>query len=529
MFVSNQKLTDMANNRIRMKQLHTLISYQVSGKSKRWIARNLGISRRTVDTYLGYLHSEIGPNLVELLNWEEEALNRLVKRQDSPTTLQELELLFPTYQKELQKVGVTRLHLWERYCLTSHHAVNYSRFCHYFRRWESSQKVVMRIEHKAGDKLYIDFAGEKLHIIDTQTGVKQSLEVFIAVLGCSQYTYCQAVYSQKKADFLLALANALTYFGGVPQAIVPDNLKAAVIKSDRYEPDLNESIEDFASHYQTVIYPARSRHPRDKALVERTVGILYSRLYARLNEQNFSCLSQLNEAIRERLELHNQALFQGKTESRLSLFEELERPALQTLPSSRYELKSFKKAKVQKNCHVLLSEDKHYYSVPYRYVGQYIKLIYSAENVEIYADHKRIATHERFRSKHQYTTLKEHLPTQHQYLMNWNAEFFENQAKKIGANTLLAIEQMLAKRKYAEQAYKSCAGTLSLAQKVGKERLENACERALAYDFVSLKLIQSILDRELDKVPIKSELTDHECQTPVIPLHPNIRGASNYE
>lgn len=519
----------MANNRIRMKQLHTLITYRVSGRSKRWIARSLGISRKTVDTYLGYLHSEIGSDLSELLSWDEEALFRLVKRQDSPTTHQELELLFPLYQKELQKVGVTRLHLWQKYCLTTPHAVTYSRFCHYFRRWESSQKVVMHLEHKAGDKLYIDFAGEKLHITDAQTGEKQGLEVFVAVLGCSQYTYCQAVYSQKKHDFLLALANALTYFAGVPQAIVPDNLKAAVTKSDRYEPDLNESIEDFASHYQTVIYPARSRHPRDKALVERTVGILYSRVYAFVNEHPFSSLHQLNEAIRERLMLHNQSYFQGKTESRQSLFEELERPVLQTLPSSRYELKSFRKAKVQKNCHVLLSEDKHYYSVPYRYVGQHVKLVYSAETVEVYVDHKRVATHERFRSQHQYTTLKEHLPAQHQYLMNWNPEFFEEQAKKIGPNTLLAIEQMLAKRKYAEQAYKSCAGTLALVQKIGKERLENACERALAYDFVSLKLIRNILDRELDKVPIKSELSEESSQTRIIPLHANIRGAGNYQ
>lgn len=513
----------MANHRISMKQLQKFIKYYLSGRSKRSIAAELQVSRHTIDNYLGYLKASVGEDLSCLLSWTEESLYQLVKQQDAPSTLQELEKLFPIYTKELQKVGVTRLLLWEKYCLTTSNAVNYSRFCYYFRLWQSSQKVTMHIEHKAGDKLYIDFAGEKLYITDPQSGEKQAVEVFIATLGCSQYTYCQAVYSQKKSDFLLALANALSYFGGVPQAIVPDNLKPAVTKPDRYEPDLNESIEDFAAHYDTCIFPARSRKPKDKALVERTVGILYTRIYAPINEQIFFSLSQLNEAIRQRLEIHNQMSFQSKNDSRKSLFEELERSVLKALPATRYELKTFRKAKVQQNCHVLLAEDKHYYSVPYRYVGQYVRLIYSAESIEIYHEHKRIATHERFRAKHQYTTLKEHLPAQHQYLMNWNPEFFEGQALKIGANTLLVIQQILANRNYAEQGYKSCAGVLALAKKVGKERLENACERALIYDYVSIKILQSILDKDLDKVPINTDCT------PIIPLHPNIRGAANYQ
>jgi transposase len=514
----------MANNRIRMRQLQQLVLHRVQGKSKRWIARSLGLSRKTVDSYLGYLHSEIGADLSDLLSWDEESLARLVKPSEESGSYQVLQKLFPIYEKELQKVGVTRLMLWEKYCQSTANAINYSRFCYHFRKWSSSQKVVMHIEHKAGDKFYIDFAGEHLYLTDPQTGQKQAVEVFIGVLGCSQYTYCQAVYSQKKADFLLALSNSMTYLGGVPQAIVPDNLKSAVVKANRYEPDLTESIEDFAAHYQTVIYPARSRHPRDKALVERTVGILYSRIYAFINENKYSSLAQLNEAIRERLVLHNQAPFQGKNESRQSLFEELEREILSLLPTNRYELKSFKKAKVQQNCHVLLGEDKHYYSVPYRYVGEYVKLIYSAETVEIYAEHKRIATHERLRTKYHYTTLKEHLPAQHQYLMSWNPAFFENQAKKIGPYTLLVIQQMLVNRKYAEQAYKSCAGTLALAQKVGVERLEKACERALIYDNISLKVINNILERGLD-----TAAEDPTTEARVIPIHANIRGANYYK
>ena len=517
----------MANHSLSMKKLHTLISHIIAGKSKRSISVMLKVSRHTIDNYLCYLKAEIGEDLSPLLSWDEESLNRLVTRQNDSNTQQSLELLFPEYEKELSKVGMTRMILWERYCLSTTTAINYSRFCHYFRLWQSAQKVTMHLEHKAGDKLFIDFAGKKLFLTDPKTGEITWVEIFLAVLGCSQLTYCQAVYTQKKADFLLALANSLTFFGGVPQAIVPDNLKSAVTKTHPYEPNLNESIEDFATHYQTVIYPARSRRPKDKALVEKTVGILYSRVYAMLEGQVFFSLTSLNEAIHQKVNEHNIKIFQGRDESRQTRFDELDSPALMPLPSTRYELKHFKTAKVQQNCHVILGEDKHYYSVPFRYVGKYVKLSYTAESIEIYYEYKRIAIHARFRAKHQYTTLKEHLPEKHQWMMNWSSDFFTEQALKIGENTLKAIEQLLRTRKYPEQAYKSCAGILALGKKkeIGKDRLEAACERALLYDFLSLKLILNILERSLDKIPFQEEIIKDN----IIPFHPNIRGAKNYQ
>jgi transposase len=517
----------MANLLLSMSKLHTLISLYVSGKPKRHIALSIGVSRNTVDNYLGFLKAEVGEDLSSLLSWDEEALYRLINHRTDPTTQQILNDLFPTYEQELSKVGMTRLILWERYCLKHSLAVSYSRFCHYLREWQSSQKVSMHLEHKAGDKLFIDFAGKKLFLTDPQTGEITWVEVFLAVLGCSQLTYCQAVYSQKKADFLLALANSLTFFGGVPQAIVPDNLKSAVTKTHPYEPDLNQSIEDFASHYQTVIYPARSRKPKDKALVERTVGILYSRVYAMLEGQVFFSLGSLNEAIFQKVNDHNLKPFQGRIDSRQNRFDELERITLTPLPTTRYELKHFKTAKVQQNCHVILGEDKHYYSVPFRYVGKYVKLSYTSESIEIYFEYKRIAIHARFRAKHQYTTLKEHLPEKHQWIMNWSPDFFTEQAQKVGENTLKAIEQLLCTRKYPEQAYKSCAGILALVKKkeIGKIRLEAACERALLYDFLSLKLILNILDRDLDRIIFQEE----PIKDNIIPFHPNIRGAKNYQ
>ena len=517
----------MANHLLSMSKLHTLISLYVSGKPKRHIALSIGVARNTIDNYLGFLKAEVGEDLSPLLSWDEAALYRLINHRTDPSTEQILNDLFPTYEQELSKVGVTRLILWERYCLNHTLAVSYSRFCHYLRVWQASQKVTMHFEHKAGDKLFIDFAGKKLCLTDPQTGECTEVEVFLAVLGCSQLTFCQAVHSQKKADFLMALANALRFFGGVPQAIVPDNLKSAVKKAHRYEPDLNESIEDFANHYQTIIYPTRSRKPRDKSLVEKTVSILYSRVYAALDGQVFFSLASLNEAIHQKVQEHNHKAFQGRKESRQNRFDDLESAFLMPLPSLRYELKTFKMAKVQQNCHVLLGEDKHYYSVPFRHVGKYVKLCYTAENVEIYFEYKRIAIHSRFRAKHQYTTLKEHLPAQHQWVMNWSSEFFMEQAQKVGENTLKAIEQLLSTRKYPEQAYKSCAGVLALAKKIdiGNTRLEAACERALCHDYLSLKLIINILERSLDKTLAQENAPLNN----IIPFHPNIRGAKNYQ
>lgn len=517
----------MANQRITMQKLHRLIELHLSGKSQRQIAGMLGIHRRTISNYLTSLTVYSGGELLALQSLDEASLWQIVNttlRQES--TEKDITTLFTAYAKRLAQVGMTRQLLWEDY--RNHHGgkLSYSRFCRVFAKWHHTSKISLHIEHKAGDKLFIDFAGSKLYLSDPHTHHKTAVEVFVAVLGYSQLTYCQAVYSQKKGDFLSALSNALSYLGGVPQAIVPDNLKSAVHKADRYEPDLNESITDFAHHYQTTIYPTRSHRPKDKALVEKTVNILYTRIYTALADKVFYSLSALNQAIRERLALHNLTPFQGKTESRQSLFDEVERVTLQALPPTRYEFKWFREAKVHPNCHVKLSEDKHYYSVPYKYVGKTVQLRYTQESVEIYLDYQRIAIHDRIIAKGGYTTLKEHLHPSHQWVMNWSPEFFEAQAVKIGQQTLRAIQQLLITRKYPEQGYKSCAGVLALAKKVGNDRLENACERALAYEYISAKLIESILDRELDKVPIPDE---EPTQRSVIPLHPNIRGAGNYQ
>ncbi len=516
----------MANQRIKMQKLKKLIELTISGTAQRPISTILGIHRRTVVNYQGLLKSHTGGDLNLLFGLSEEELWRIVTLKDNPTAENDLFLLFPDYEKRLSHVGVTIRFLWEEHCRIHSNTVSYSQFCRLFKKWGATQKLTLRMEHKAGDKLFIDFAGNKLYLTDLETGTKTPVEVFLGVLGYSQLTYCQAVYSQKKDDFLLALANCLTFMGGVPLAIVPDNLKSAVTKASKYEPEINESLADFGEHYQTTIYPTRSYSPKDKALVEKAVSILYTRVYAVLADKVFYSLNALNEAIRELVLVHNQTLFQGKTDSRQMRYDEVERATLQALPSKRYELKHTKLAKVHPDCHVKLSEDKHYYSVPYKYVGKQVKIRYSAETVEIYHNYDRIASHKRMHKIGAYSTIKDHLHPSHKWVLNWSPDAFIKEANAVGSNTVKAIEQVLYSKKYPEQAYKTCAGILALGKKdkVGKKRLEAACERALAYDYISLKTVNGILDMGLDSVPLYEEK-----QARVIPLHANIRGSDNYK
>ena len=516
----------MANRQKLMYQIRRILQLDIQGVSRSEISRNQGIARNTVRHYLDFFKGHFS-DLSLALEWGDEALHRLVscKPTDTPNKHQALFERFKSYEKELSRTGVSRQLLWLEYRKDSPNGLQRSQFCQLFRQWQKNQQVVMHLEHKAGEKLFIDFAGDKLYLTDIETGEKTTLVVFIATLACSQLTYVEAISSQRKAYFLAALSNSLTYFGGVPQAIIPDNMKVAVKRTDRYEPELNESLEHFASHYQTCIYPTRSGKPRDKALVEKAVQLAYERIYAPLRNQVFSSLSLLNEAILELLEKHNETLFQGKDYSRRSRFEALERAELMPLPSSKYQLQCFHNAKVHPDCHVLLSEDKHYYSVPYTLLGEQVKLVYTAETVEIYHKFQRVASHPRMIAKYHYSTIKEHLPPQHQWLMNWSPIFFEEQALKIGVNTHLAIQLLLNRRTYPAQSYKSCAGVLALAKKVGNARMENACERAIAYDGVSYSLIKNIIDRELDYISIHAE----KIASPFTIYHENIRGASAYQ
>ncbi len=515
----------MANKPIAMNKLKQIIRLHLEGNSKLKISQRIGISRRIVRNYIKrFERLKIGyDELKELSDSQIDLLFYKHPIQEVPDRLKQLREFFPYMSKELKKPGVTRHTMFEEYIERYPDGYRMTQFYEHYRRWKRESSPVMHIEHKAGDKMYVDYAGKKLHIVDEESGEVTDVEVYVAILGASQLTYVEATLSQKKEDLITSTENALHYFEGVPAAIVSDNLKSAVKKSNRYEPTLNEAFADFAEYYGATVLPTRAYRPRDKALVEGAVKIIYTAVYARLRNETFHSLEELNEAIGILLEEHNKRKMKGRSYSRRQMFEEVERSQLRPLPSHRYELKEQSWATVNHNGHVVLQKDKHYYSVPYQYIRKKVKLMYSASKVEVYYHFKCIATHKRMKSPFNYSTIQEHLASQHQVLTKWNPEFFIKWAGDIDPKVKDLVVKILDKKQHPEQAYRSCIGILGLGKKVGKQRLINACSRSLEYGIHNYQIILKILERGLDKLdePLPDDLQ--------MPDHDNIRGEEYYQ
>jgi transposase len=514
----------MANNQIEMRKIKQLFKLYTEGVSKRQISSQLGIARNTVAKYIAFFER------YKLTNYEVSAmtlreLDSLFKSGQKKKSSQQktLEHYFPYFDLELRKTGVTKQLLWEEYISKHPAGFKLTQFRYLYREWCKEVSPVMNFTHKAGDKLFIDFTGKKLTIVDEHTGEIQELEVFVCVLGSSQFTYVEACESQKKEDFIRCIENSLWYYGGVPKALVTDSLRAAVTKSSRYEPLVNETFADFAEYYQTAVLPTRAYKPRDKAIVENAVRIIYTRVFAPLRNQTFHSKSALNKAILILLQQHNKMPFRGRDYSRHSLFEEVEKHTLGALPIKRYELKQYAKGTVHKNSHIYLNKDKHYYSVPYKNIGSKVKIIYSDSLIEIYHKHTCIALHPRNKKKYGYTTTKEHMPSHHRFVSEWSPEKFITWAAVIGPECQAYIIKILDKKQHPEQSYKSCLGILHLTKKVGNVRLNNACRRALDYGAYNYNMIQRILDKGWDAI---QEPAAEDIQ---VPNHANIRGGDYYK
>lgn len=313
------------------------------------------------------------------------------------------------------------------------------------------------------------------------------------------------------------------YYDGVPRALVTDNLKAAVKKSNKYEPSVNETFADFADHYETAVLPTRAYKPRDKAIVENAVRIIYTRVFAPLRNETFFSRKAINKAILKLLTKHNALSFRGRDYSRKSLFDELERSSLKPLPEKRYELKQYANATIHKNSHIYLGKDKHYYSVPYQHIGKKVRVIYSESLVEIYHQHQCLAQHYRDKKQYAYTTQKEHMPSYHKFVSEWSSEKFISWASVIGLECKEYITKILDKKQHPEQSYKSCLGILHLAKKAGNQRLNNACKRALDYQAYNYKIIDNILNKGWDHIE------DADPDHTEVPLHKNIRGRNYYK
>ncbi len=514
----------MANTPIAMNKLRTTIRLYTEGKSKRFISNQLSLSRNTVIKYIDRFVS-LKLTYEEVYNMPDKELFNLfqipVSRDLSPK-LKSLHDFFPLVERQLKRPGMTLLLLWEQYISNHPDGYGKTQFYSYYRRWKGTMSPSMRIEHKAGDKMYVDYTGKKLQLVDHKTGECLEQEVFVAILGSSQLIYCEASASQKKEDFIMSCEQALIYYGGVPRAIVPDNLKSAVTKSHRYEPTLNETFADFAEFYQTTIIPARPYKPKDKALVEGAVKIIYTSIYTKLQDQYFFQIEELNKAIWEHLEVLNNRQLSNRPYSRRKMFEDVEKMELLPLPAQQYQIKEAAWATVMKTGHVLLQKDKHHYSVPYRHIGRKVKVVFSPKEVWIYHNYECIAQHKRTKSPYNYTTVKEHLASTHQFIADWNPEYFLNWARNISSDVELVIQNVLERKKHPEQAYRSCIGILSLAKKVGKDRLIKACGRALEYGACNYKMVQNILEKGLDRLP------DEPTEDQNSPNHNNIRGNEYY-
>jgi transposase len=507
-----------------MCNIRHILRLHTQNQTQSEIIVQTGIPRKILKKYIEiFKASKLSFDELNELNDKDLEELFLIPQEFVNEKMQTLLKYFPTVDRELRRKGVTIQLLWEEYIKKYPDGVSQSHFKRHLFRWKSRISPVMRREHKAGDKLYIDFAGEKLIIIDKETGEARPVEVFVAILGASQLTYVQAVMSQQKEDFIPACEDALQYFGGVPAAIVPDNLRSAVTKSHKYEPTINETFSDFAEHYNTTILPARVYRPTDKALVEIAINIIYTRIYAKIREIKFFSLNDLNSAILLALDDHNNQLLTGRDYSRRQKFEVIERKTLIPLPPLRYEFKKQQYSTVSTNGHVALTADKHYYSVPFGFIGKKVKVMYTRYNVEVFYNYERIALHKRLKSAYSYTTDKEHLDPKYRFVSEVSPERFISLAEEIHKDVKLYIIKILNKNHHPEKSYRICTGVLSFAKKVGNERLIKACQRAHSYGCYDFNTIQKILEKGLDKF----EEEDNEEKQ--MPAHDNIRGGDYYK
>lgn len=515
-------------NTLDPMDIKQIITLHLDGFSNRAIGATLGISRNTVNSYMKLIQASDYPPEA-LLRLDQAALKELFP---SYTTIlnerfNELMVYFEKVNQARNHPGFTFLYHYNEYSQQAKKPYSYTQFMEHYNRKYAKIKGSMKLEHVPGKELFIDFAGSKLHITDKETGEQIAVEVFVAILPNSQYTYVEACRSQKREDLITCMNNALAFYGGVPKAIVSDNLKSAVNRASKYEPDINRSFKDFAHHYNCVINPTRSYSPQDKALVENAVQLSYQRIYYPMREMIFFSLQDLNKEIRKLLVTYNDLLFQRKEASRKELFQSVERQYLKPLPSGKYQLKDYVRAKVQKIGYVYFSPDKSYYTAPYRYIGKSTLIHYTQSTVEIYHYHERIAIHPRNPTLGRYNTIKDHLSSTHRDYSDWSPEYFQEKAAKHGSDVEACVKALFAHCDYPETAYKRAMGIIQLHRLYGSERLNNACRRAVYGQAISYTRIKNILENGLDSDSLEAQ--KEPATKSHIPVHANIRGAQAFK
>lgn len=429
---------------------------------------------------------------------------------------------WPAVGRELRKKGVTLLLLWYEYRAVYPDGYGYSRFCELYNSWAGGSEPRMRCVHKAGEKLFVDYAGQTVPVIDPKTGEVQDAQIFVATLGASSYTYSEATASQALPDWISSHVRAFAHLGGVPEIVVPDNLKGGVTTPCYYDPDVNATYQDMARHYGIAVIPTRVRAPRDKGKVESGVLQVERWVLAPLRNRLFFSLAEVNAAMRPLVEQLNARAAPGLPAPRLELFRDLDKPALKPLPSQPYELALWKKARVHIDYHIQV--EHHFYSVPHRLIGQEVEARITPQTIEILHRGARVTSHVRSYKKGGFTTLPEHMPLNHREWGDWNPERIVRWAEKTGPATAQVAREIMANRPHPYQGYRSCLGILRLGNEFGADRLEAACGCALRIRALTYKSVKSILVHRLDCAT--------PPQTPAArpPIeHTNIRGAAYYQ
>jgi transposase len=506
-----------------------MISLLQKGSSVRQISREMRLSRNTIKIYQERFNaSKLGYE--QLLKLDDAGFSDIAYGATGQSKPEPKKEYFTSrvdyFLTELKRTGVTRYLLWEEYKKEYPNGYSYSQFCDLLSRLRKINEASMHFEHKPGAVMMVDFAGDTMSYVDKESGEIIKCPVFVAVLPYSGYSFAVALSDSRQPNVIKALNLCLNYFGGVPGCAKFDNMKTAVIKSNRYEPVFTDTLEQWMLHNNIGLLAARVRKPKDKAPVENEVKLVYQRIYAPLRDSVFFSLSELNSHIVEQLKIHHQKRFQKKDYTRLECFINEEKVLLQPLPKEVFVLKHVAKAKVQKSYHIVLGEDWHYYSVPFSFIGKTVNIIYDTDTVEIYYNHKRIALHVRSYKANGFTTIKEHMPESHQRYseqQGWTPEYFLQQALRVGSHTHLYIGKVLASKSFTEQTYNACLGIMRLVKSYSPERVEAACKRALAGQRYNYATINNILVHNLDTQP-----SDELLLFP-LPEHNNLRGPESYK
>lgn len=513
----------MPTKRISMRKLRETLRLGLQAElSMRPIQRSLRISLGAVQKVLSKAKElELTWDTIEQLD-DRQLADLFYPASDNQPSSKFQQPDWGDVHRELSRKGVTKHLLWEEYTQSyPNRCYSYSQYCALYLEWVKKQKRSMRQVHKAGEKLFVDYAGQTVPIVCNATGEVESAQIFVAVLGASNYIFAEATRSQKLADWTGSHVRAFEFFGGVTELIVPDNLRSGVTKACRYEPELNTAYQQLGEHYGTVIIPARPRKPKDKSKAEIGVQIIERWILARLRHHTFFSLAELNQCIKSLLKEVNNKPFQRLNGTRKEWFELLDKPVLSPLPKRAYEYTEIKQVKVNIDYHI--QYDEHIYSVPHHLVGERVELHVKANIVAVFFYNRRVTSHPR-KYHRGMTTLPEHMPESHQKHHQWTSERLMSWAKSIGDEVFIWVKALMAKKQHEEQAYRVCLGLLNLSRTYAEKRIDKACAIANKNNLYRLAQVKNILKSNQDKL-----CSDEEKQLPLLPQnHENIRGPESF-